>query len=114
MTILIYFLITIVFFCELSVTIAYGWFMGSSEVLSYIKSYNKFIVNQFNSNIISPDIDWSDEVLVTKKLSEPADYISTTILSLFSKYHINNKGRVLRWSKGHKEIDNLFKTLKTK
>ena len=113
MTILIYFLITIVFFWELIITMTYGWFMGSSEVLSYIKSYNKFRVNQFNSNIISPDIDWSDEVLVTKKLSEP-DYISTTILSLFSMYHINGKGRVLRWSKGHKEIDNLFKTLKTK
>ena len=113
MTTLIYFLITIVFILEIAATMSYGWFMKSSEVLSYIKSHNKFRLNQFESNIISPDIDWSDEVLATKRLRE-LDYISTTILSLFSKYYINGKGRVLRWTKGHKEIKNLHKTLKTK
>lgn len=111
---IIFFLIVIIFICEFSTSIVYGWFMKNSDVLFYIKSTKRFNLNQFNDEIISRDIDWSNEELVRKKLQGPADFISTVPISIFSKYYIANIGRVFRWSEGHREIEILFKTLKSK
>lgn len=39
-------------------------------------------------------------------------FISVTMVSIFTKYYINGKGRVLRFSRASKQIDNLYKNLK--
>ena len=93
---------------EFATHITYGSFLTDDEVFAYLKKYKSFSINPFEHSILSGDIDWSNTQEVMRKLIEN-DYISTTNMSLFSKYYISGKGRVFSWSKSAKEISILYK-----
>jgi hypothetical protein len=109
-------LTTIIIFCvvftlvsEWSTYVTYGRFLKDEEVVEYIKKYKSFSINQFEHSIISGDIDWSNTDEVMKKILN-GDFISTTRMSVLSKYYIQGYGRVRSWSDGAKMIDKLYKT----
>lgn len=89
---------------ELSLFITYGSFVKEKDVKEYFdKRDGNFQLNPFNKDIISFHNPW-DGIFINKHIP----------LSFLSKYYISGMGRVWRWSHGHKKINNLFKTLKTK
>jgi hypothetical protein len=98
---------------EFSAMMTYGKIMDDVDVLTYLGRYESFSINRFENSILSGDIDWSDYNRVVQKIRE-GDYISNTRFSLLSKYYIAGKGRVWRWSRGHKKINNLYKTSEIK
>lgn len=111
---------TIIIFCtiftivsEFATHLTYGKFLSDNDVFDYLDRYESFSKNPYESSILSGDIDWSDTKKVIEKLGQN-DFISTTRMSLFSKYYISGKGRVFAWSKGSKEIDKLYKVSKSK
>lgn len=112
--------LTIILFCvvftiisEFATHTTYGKFLNDQEVFDYLKRYESFSLNPFDHSIVSGDIDYKNVEQVLEKLRN-GDFISTTPLSLFSKYYISGIGRVFAWSKGTKEIDKVFKTSKQK
>ena len=94
---------------EWATHVTYGRFLKDEEVLNYLKKYKSFSINQFEHSIISGDIDWSNTDEVMKKILN-GDFISTTRMSVLSKYYIQGYGRVRSWSYGAKMIDKLYKT----
>jgi hypothetical protein len=94
---------------EFSSFMTYGNFVKDEDAIKYLKSYEKFNINSIETSIISGEIDWSDSNRVIKKIKD-GDYISTTRLSLLSKYYISHMGRVPVWSKANKMINELYKT----
>ena len=94
---------------EWATYLTYGRFLKDEEVLNYLKKYKSFSINQFEHSIISGDIDFSNTKEVMEKLKN-ADFISTTRMSVLSKYYIHGYGRIRSWSTGAKIIDKLYKT----
>lgn len=87
---------------ELCFFSVYGRFIKEKDVEEYLdKRDGNFELNPYNNDILS-DYHSYDEKFVAKHIP----------LSFLSKYHIVGLGRVGRWSKGHKRIDNIFKKLK--
>jgi hypothetical protein len=96
---------------EFSSHSVYGNFLKDDEVIKYLEDFKPFTVNQFNRNIISPEIKFTDTDFDYDRLTN-SKYISKTPLSICSKYHISGWGRISRWSKSHKLINELFKNTK--
>ena len=111
MNILIICLLVVIIIVELSTYSIYGQLISNDIVDEYLRKYQPFKKNPYNSNIISPKLLIDD--LPHNEFQDRlmhGGYISTTLFSLTSKYYINGLGRVPRWSKSHKKIKNLFKT----
>jgi hypothetical protein len=109
-------MISIIIFCVIFTVVAewatyatYGRFLKDEEVLDYLKKYKSFSINQFEHSIISGDVDYSNAEEVFRKIMD-GDFISTTRMSILSKYYIHGYGRIRSWSNGAKIIDKLFKT----
>lgn len=112
MNILIISLLMVILILELSTYSIYGQLLSNNKVDEYLTKYQPFRKNPYNSNIISPKLlidDLSHNEFQDRLMR--GGYISTTPFSLTSKYYINGLGCVPRWSKSHKKIKNLFKTI---
>lgn len=112
MNILIIVLLIVIMIIEISTYSAYGPPISNEEADKYLTKYQPFRKNPYNSGIISPKllIDGLPHNDFIDRLSN-GGYISTTLFSLTSKYYINGLGCVPRWSKSHKKIKKLFKTI---
>lgn len=96
---------------ELSTKSVYGSFISNKEVSEYVNGYDYFELNPYSKTLISGMNENETREDLLNRLVDRT-YISTTPLSIFSKYYINGKGRVFIFSKGSKQIDNLYKNLK--
>ena len=114
MEILIYLLlvtIVVVGVTEISSRGVYGPYLSNEEVFEFIDSYDEFEKNPFNPTIISGKIDFESQSDMMRRMLDRR-FISTSAIPILSKYYINRKGRVFRWSRASKRIDNLYKNLK--
>ena len=98
---IIFFLMALAF--ELVPIKVYGFYVDK-KALDYFNKYkNTYWVNSLSKNML---------------VSYEAKYISKLpkylIFPLFCEYYIENIGMVVKWSKAHKEIEQLFKELKEK
>lgn len=102
----------VIMIIELSTYSAYGLPISNDEADKYLTKYQPSQKNPYNSDIISPKllIDGLPHNDFIDRLNN-GGYISTTLFSLTSKYYINGLGCVPRWSKSHKKIKKLFKTI---
>lgn len=90
----------------------YGSFLSNEEISDYINQFDYFEANPYSSTLISGVNENETTYEMLERLTDRS-FISITQMSLFSKYYINGKGRVLRFSKSAEQIDNLYKNLKT-
>lgn len=96
---------------EMSSRGVYGPYLSNEEVFEFINSYDEFEENPFNPTIISGKIDFESQSDMMRRMIDRR-FISTQAIPILSKYYINRNGRVFRWSKASKRIDNLYKNLK--
>lgn len=97
-------IIALIGIIELSLFSVYGRFVKEERVKEYLdKRDGNFQLNPYSKTILSYHLSY-DGKFVAK---HPP-------VSFLSKYHIVGLGRVRRWSKEDKRIDNIFKTLKLK
>ena len=111
MTSLIIVLLIYIFATEYSSYSVYGKFLKDEIVIKYLEDFKPFSVNQFDSSIISPEINFKENGFDLERLRN-SKYISKTRLCIGSKYYISTLGRVPIWSKSHKLINELFKNTK--
>lgn len=100
-----------VFVTEYSSRSIYGPFLTNEDVSQYIDKYDYFESNPFSTTLISGVIENGTTEDLINSLKDRS-FISVTEISIFTKYYINGKGRVLRFSRASKQIDNLYKNLK--
>lgn len=111
MNILIISLLMVILIFELSTYSIYGQLISNDKVDEYLRKYQPFKKNPYNSDIISPKllIDGLPHNEFIDRLNN-GGHISTTTFSLTTKYYISGLGCIPRWSKSHKKIKNLFKS----
>lgn len=96
---------------EFAAKSTYGSFLSNEEVSDYINQFDYFEANPYSATLISGGNENETTYEILERLNDRS-FISVTALPLYSKYYINGKGRVLRFSSAHKQIDNLYKNLK--
>jgi hypothetical protein len=109
---LIIVLLLFILLTEFSTYQAYGSFVKDEDALKYIDEFEIFSKNPYNNEILSPSVvglDTSDFI----KIIKDERFISLTKLSILSRYHIKDMGRIPIWSKTHKVIKELYKNSKT-
>lgn len=103
MTILIS-LLAIFISMEVSIFSVFGGFIKEKDLKKFLDEFeNNFELNQINHTILS-----NSNVIFDLR------FISNHPFSPFSKYYVNNVGRVWRWSESHKRIEKLFQEAKQK
>ena len=97
---------------ELTTYNSFGQLISNDKVDEYLRKYQPFKKNPYNGDLISPKllIDGLPHNEFIDRLSN-GGYISTTSFSITTKYYISGLGCVPRWSKSHKKIKNLFKSI---
>lgn len=111
MIVLVIILTGFVLVTEYSSRSIFGPFLSNEDVSLYIDKYDYFESNPFSTTLISGinENDTTEDII--NSLNDRS-FISVTEISIFTKYYINGKGRVLRFSRASKQIDNLYKNLK--
>jgi hypothetical protein len=90
----------------------YGSFVKDEDALKYIDEFEIFSKNPYNNEILSPSTDGLKTSDFFRVITD-GRYISLTKLSVLSRYHIKDMGRIPIWSKTHKVIKELYKNSKT-
>jgi hypothetical protein len=90
----------------------YGSFVKDEDALKYIDEFEIFSKNPYNNEILSPSTDGLKTSDFFRIITD-GRYISLTKLSVLSRYHIKDMGRIPIWSKTHKVIKELYKNSKT-
>lgn len=109
---LIIVLLLFILLTEFSTYQVYGSFVKDEDALKYIDEFEIFSKNPYNNEILSPSTDGLKSPNFIKIIKD-GRYISLTKLSILSRYHIKDMGRVPIWSKTHKVIKELYKNSKT-
>lgn len=103
----------LLFVFEFSTVMVYGSLLKNGEVEKYLNDFSPFEFNQFNNDILSPEIR-SFEIKEMLHRLKHGKFIAKTPFSLTSKYYISGVGRVPRWSNSHREIERIYQELKNK
>jgi hypothetical protein len=109
---LIIVLLLFILLTEFSTYQVYGSFVKDEDALKYIDEFEIFSKNPYNDEILSPSTDGLKTSDFFRIITD-GRYISLTKLSVLSKYHIKDMGRIPIWSKTHKVIKELYKNSKT-
>jgi hypothetical protein len=92
-------LIIMILFMELPARSSFGKFLSMNDCSDFI--HNRYIRNSYNEHLI---------IINDRYNSYIAKYFSLDFL--YAKYFIQGRGRVLRWGKLSKHIDNMFERCK--